>query len=179
MGYLKFLDNIISDIYCYSEKDDLNYNLKFLTKQILNYLKNVDYLNYNYILNVLNDETNNIAFYYNNNCEDFLFNKNNWLSIMTYYLDLSNDQPICYILLLYTPKQHRNKGIGSKFINSFCDFIKNKYPNIKFILNGTDESVWFYLKNDFNLIDKSVNDYKILKKFEIYDERKLDYILEK
>lgn len=175
-----FIDDVVKDINLHSDKNDLNENLKYLVKNILNYFKKIDYISYSYVINLLDNLSNKIAFYYIDENVNFIINKNNWISSIIYYLDTTDaEQPICYILLLYTPKKFRNKGYGSKFINSFYDNMKKKYINIKFILSATDESVDFYLKNNFDLLDKSILDYDILQKNELYDERKLYYILEK
>ena len=128
---LLYQTDIIKTIEELSPLCDLEYNLKYLVKSVVKYFKLSTEINYRYIIGLLENDDNKIV-YYNLN-PTLTFNINECSSAIIYNVAHINNNFICYILLLTTIPQHRNKGYAAKLLKEFSDDMKDKYNNIKFI----------------------------------------------
>jgi GNAT superfamily N-acetyltransferase len=138
-----------------------------------------------YIFGLLHDRTNKIAF----RCIDTEFNIENCPSILIYrlYKNIEKNELTYYILMICTKKSFKNLGYASRLLDDFIihvkkkhtsDNIKNKYKNIKIVLNSLESAVTFYEKYGFKWVIGSLKDHEELMKYEEYEDNKEYFILE-
>jgi ribosomal protein S18 acetylase RimI-like enzyme len=136
-------------------------------------------VNPKYILTLLSEKTNSIAF----RCIDTEFSIKNCPSILIYRKshDVEKNEMIYYILMICTKRKFKNLGYASSLLDDFITYIKNdKESNIntKIILSSIESAVTFYEGYGFRWTRESLNKYKELMQYEKYEDGKEYFILE-
>ncbi len=110
-------------------------------------------INKDYILDLLVNEKNNIAFYSLDNSEICV---NNCPCGLIFNLETIDNKLNVFIMFIATKYSVKGCGYATLFINEFMDYIKNefynKYDTINIILDSIMESVTFYEKLGFKWI---------------------------
>jgi ribosomal protein S18 acetylase RimI-like enzyme len=136
---------------------------------------NYGIINIEYIENLLDYESNKIAYY----CFDNEFNIRNCPSCMIYskQYDKNTDEITYYILLISTQKRFRNMGYGTLLLDGFMNKIneetKNINKNVKVVLSALDDVVSYYQKYGFEVVDYNFDSYPYLQQFEKCDDTKM------
>ena len=121
-----FSNNILNKIIDHSELDEITDKVEEFTNDnimIFTYF-NYGIINIDYIENLLNYESNKIAYY----CFDNEFNIRNCPSCMIYskQYDENTDEITYYILLISTQKRFRNMGYGTLLLDGFMNKISEE-----------------------------------------------------
>ena len=181
MSQLRYQEEIIETIENLSPLEDLEDNLRYHAKSVINYYKKIaGDINYVYIIGLLENEENKIVFY--NISSNKIFSFHECTSSIIYNIVNINNNITCYVLILNTTPKYRKKGYATNLLKNFAHDIKEKYSdfkNVRLVLSATDESFSFYEKNDFVLLEDDLIEHPILSKYEKYDKTKLYYIFER
>ena len=134
----------------------------------------------NYILSLLRDTTNLIAF----RCIDTYFNINNCPSILIYtkHHDPVKNENIYYILMICTTRKFKNLGYASSLLDDFIFHIRSNCTDTKIpckiALSSIESAVTFYEEYGFKWMRTSLSDHPKLMNYELYEEDKEYFILE-
>jgi ribosomal protein S18 acetylase RimI-like enzyme len=176
-----FSNNILNKIIYDLELDEITDKVEeFKNDNIMIFTYfNYGIINIDYIENLLNYESNKIAYY----CFDNEFNIRNCPSCMIYskQYDENTDEITYYILLISTQKRFRNMGYGTLLLDGFMNKIneetKNINKNVKVVLSALDEVVSYYQKYGFEVVDYNFDSYPYLQQFEKCDDTKMYSIM--
>ncbi len=124
-----------------------------------------------YIKNLLEYETNKIAFYCIDNDE---FNIRNCPSCMIY----AKNGTDYYIMIICTLKKFRNLGYATMLLKGFIDNIKQTGQSCKIILSALDDVVSYYQHLGFEAVDYTLENYPYLLQFEKFDSDKMYTVME-
>ena len=172
-----FSDNILNKIIDELELDEITDKVEeFRNDNIMIFTYfNYGIINIDYIENLLDYESNKVAYY----CFDNEFNIRNCPSCMIYskQYDKNTDEITYYILLISTQKRFRNMGYGTLLLDGFMNKINeetaNINKNVKVVLSALDDVVSYYQKYGFEVVDYNFDSYPYLQQFEIYDDTKI------
>ena len=176
-----FSNNILNKIIDHSELDEITDKVEEFTNDnimIFTYF-NYGIINIEYIENLLDYESNKIAYY----CFDNEFNIRNCPSCMIYskQYDKNTDEITYYILLISTQKRFRNMGYGTLLLDGFMEHIneetENINKNVKVVLSALDDVVSYYQKYGFEVVDYNFDSYPYLQQFEKCDDTKMYSIM--
>jgi len=182
-----YSENIINDIIDTSEVSEILDNIEEFRKLVFILFCKYSFsvIHYNYILSLLKDQTNKIAF----RCMDTNFDVNNCPSMLIYQEEVCHETEEIkyYILMICTKPKFKKYGYASSLLNDFIESIRTnkicKSSMSKFkktiILSSIESAVTFYEKYGFRwLKHASLPDYPILIKYEKFEEDKEYFILE-
>jgi ribosomal protein S18 acetylase RimI-like enzyme len=172
-----FSDNILNKIIDELELDEITDKVEeFKNNNIMIFTYfNYGIINIDYIENLLDYESNKVAYY----CFDNEFNIRNCPSCMIYskQYDKNTDEITYYILLISTQKRFRNMGYATLLLDGFMNKINeetaNINKNVKVVLSALDDVVSYYQKYGFEVVDYNFDSYPYLQQFEIYDDTKM------
>jgi predicted GNAT family N-acyltransferase len=133
-----------------------------------------------YILNLLEYETNQTAFY----CMDTEFNVRSCPSCMVYSKqNKKNSETIYYyIMMICTQRRFKKLGYASMLLDGFVERIreetKNSTKSVKIVLSSVDEVVSYYQRYGFEAVDYTLESHPYLMKFEKYEPDKIYTVME-
>jgi GNAT superfamily N-acetyltransferase len=183
-----YSEDILNDILDHADIENILPKMEEIYQAIYrlfcNYTHNV--ICPNYILTLLADQTNKIAF----RCIDMEFNIENCPSILIYHRHYNKESKelIYYILMICTKPKFKKFGYASKLLDDFIQNIKNKhaqqseiqtpYNKIKIILSSVETAVTFYEIYGFKWTRALLTNHRTLMRYEKYDKDKEYFILE-
>ena len=102
-----------------------------------------------YIQNLLNYETNQVAFY----CMDHEFDVRSCPSCMMYSKQVDHNTIIYYIMIICTQQRFKKLGYATMLLDGFMQRVreetKNTQKKVKIVLSSLDEVVSYYQKYGF------------------------------
>ncbi len=133
-----------------------------------------------YILNLLEYETNQTAFY----CMDTEFNVRSCPSCMIYSKQnkKNSDTIYYYIMMICTQRRFKKLGYASMLLDGFVERIreetKNSTKSVKIVLSSVDEVVSYYQRYGFEAVDYTLESHPYLMRFEKCEPDKLYTVME-
>jgi ribosomal protein S18 acetylase RimI-like enzyme len=129
---------------------------------------------------MLTHPNNEYVFY----CLADTFDIHNCPCIMAYRRVSTKTEIVYYMLLICTKRRFKGMGYGSKLITEFIEKVKKdttlsrQTKHVKIVLSSVEQAVTFYEEYGFKWTRKSLADYPILQRYELYDETKEYFIME-
>ncbi len=163
------LEDIVEKIDQY--KNDLEMLLTYFVYPTLNLC---------YIQNLLKYESNQAVFY----CMDDVFNIRRCSSCIVYsrQYNKKTESINYYLMIICTQECFRNLGYARKLLDGFVENIKKETKetdkSVKIVLSSVDETVSFYQRYGFEVVDCSLENYPYLRKFEKCDPNKICTVME-
>ena len=133
-----------------------------------------------YILNLLEYETNQTAFY----CMDTEFNVRSCPSCMIYSKQnkKNSDTIYYYIMMICTQRRFKKLGYASMLLDGFVEQVrdetKNATKSVKVVLSSVDEVVSYYQRYGFEVVDSTLESHPYLMRFEKCEPDKLYTVME-
>ena len=177
-----FSEDIKNKIVDTTPLDEIMYRLEEFkndNQMIFTYF-NYGSIGIDYIENLLNYESNRIAFY----CTEDTFVIRSCPSCMIYSKQnkKNSDTIMYYIMVISTDKEFRGQGYATKLLNGFVEKVKEETKTspkkVKIVLSSLDEVVSYYQKYGFEAVDCSFENYPYFKYFEKFDEEKIYTVME-
>lgn len=137
-----------------------------------------DWINLDYIHNLLEDTANQIVFRCIDTCD---FNIRNCPSAMIYRKYKKGRVCIYYILMICTKQSFKKFGYASAMLDDFIKKIRQeKTEGIvnKIVLSSLDTAVSYYQKYGFKIKQETLNDHPVLLHYEIPECEKPPCIME-
>ncbi len=167
---IHFADKILAQIIDTSSDDMLLENVKQFENDInmlFTYFAYPD-ISLDYINTLLKYKSNKCAFWSPNST----FNIRECTTGMIY----AKRGDECYIMLICTHTDHKNKGYATQMLKSFIEFMKPKVSRI--LLSSVDYAVSYYQRIGFEAIDDDISKYPYLNYFESTSTDKITTIME-
>lgn len=168
---LYYSDNLINNIIDSSSDDELINNVDQFKNDInmlFTYFAYPD-ISLDYVNNLLNHKLSKCAFW---QADSSVFNIRSCVSALIYGIYKKE----CYVMLICTQSEQKNKGFATKLLKQFIQDMQGKVNRI--LLSSVDYAVSYYQKIGFEAIDYDLNNYPYLRHFEKPSEKKITTIME-